>query len=126
MAFMLQKNLKLIFMLVGILLISSVFYFFAPSEDSFYPSCAFKNISGLSCPGCGSQRAFHELLHFNFKAAFTFNPLFVLGIPYGLAVLISSKIESANAREVLKILTGKRAFFLISTVIIAYFVWRNL
>ncbi|WP_169743473.1 DUF2752 domain-containing protein [Kaistella solincola] len=113
-------------MLVGILLISTVFYFFAPSENSFYPSCIFKNITGLSCPGCGSQRAFHELLHLKFKVAFTSNPLFVLAIPYGLALLISAKIENENARKIFKILTGKRAFFLISTVIIAYFIWRNL
>jgi hypothetical protein len=126
MPFLLRKNLKLIFLLVGFLLLSLVFYFYSPAENGFYPSCVFKNMTGLSCPGCGSQRAFHELLHFNVKAAFAYNPLFILAIPYGLTVLISAKNQKASFQKLYHILTGKFALMFIGALIFMYFVWRNL
>lgn len=126
MPLLLRKNIKLIFLLVGVLLLSLVFYFYSPAENCFYPSCVFKNMTGLSCPGCGAQRAFHELLHFNVKAAFSYNPLFILALPYGLAVLISSKNQKASFQKVYQILTGKFALRFIGAFILVYFVWRNL
>ncbi len=33
------------------------------------PRCLFKLITGYECPGCGSQRAFHSLLHGDIAAA---------------------------------------------------------
>lgn len=32
-------------------------------------------MTGLLCPGCGSLRALHQLLHGNFATALRFNPL---------------------------------------------------
>ena len=126
MRFLLRKNAKLIFLLIGFLLLSLVFYFYSPAENGLYPSCVFKNMTGLSCPGCGSQRAFHELLHFNFKEAFAYNALFILALPYGLAVLISAKNQKVTFQKIYQILTGKFAMMFIGVLIFFYFVWRNL
>jgi len=68
---------------------SVMLYFFAPAEYPFYPKCLFHLATGLSCPGCGSLRAAHSLLHGDFAAAFRFNPLpFVLFPITGLAWII--------------------------------------
>ncbi|MDR9448893.1 MAG: DUF2752 domain-containing protein, partial [Psychroflexus sp.] len=61
-----------------------IYFAFNPESISFFPSCPFHSITGLYCPGCGSQRAIHDLLHANFLAAFSHNPLIVLGIATGL------------------------------------------
>lgn len=56
-----------------------VVYTFPPTAYAFYPRCPFFLLTGMQCPGCGSTRALHQLLHGNIEAAFRFNPmLFVL------------------------------------------------
>ena len=56
-----------------------VLYTFAPTAYSFYPTCPFRLLTGLQCPGCGTTRAVHHLLHGRVEEAFRLNPmLFVL------------------------------------------------
>ena len=45
------------------------------------PKCPFKLITGLSCPGCGIQRAIHAMLHGKFTEAITYNYYFTASIP---------------------------------------------
>ncbi len=58
-----------------------VLFRFNPSDSPFYPICQFHALTGLNCPGCGSLRALHELLHGNLAGAFRFNALLVLALP---------------------------------------------
>lgn len=37
------------------------------------------------CPGCGSQRAIHQLLHGHFSHAFQLNVLLIPGLIYAIA-----------------------------------------
>lgn len=59
-----------------------VYYHFNPAVVSFFPACLFRKLTGYHCPGCGTQRALHQLLHGNFREAFRYNALFVLALPY--------------------------------------------
>ena len=59
-----------------------VLFFFNPSQFAFYPVCAFHRTTGLLCPGCGSLRALHQLLHGHFAAAFHFNAFLVCSLPF--------------------------------------------
>jgi hypothetical protein len=59
----------------------AVVYACPPGEHSFYPPCLIKTLTGLSCPGCGSTRALHALLHLRFAEAFSLNPLFTCVAP---------------------------------------------
>ena len=62
-----------------------VLYAFAPTSYGFYPRCPFNWLTGLQCPGCGTTRALHQLLHGNVKAAFRLNPMLFLGLmPFAL------------------------------------------
>lgn len=57
-----------------------VLYAHDPATSSFYPGCALRATTGFDCPGCGSTRALHHLLHGRVATAFRYNPLlFVLG-----------------------------------------------
>ena len=64
-------------------LAGAVLFCFDPSQCSFYPVCVFHVITGLQCPGCGTLRALHQLLHGHVLAALYYNALFVLGLPVG-------------------------------------------
>ncbi len=43
------------------------------APGSRYPSCAFHQITGLWCPGCGLTRGTYQLLHGHFGAALGYN-----------------------------------------------------
>lgn len=61
---------------------------FDPATSGMFPPCPFHYLTGLYCPGCGSLRAIHQLLHGNLQAAWAMNPLTVVLLPfvaYGLA-----------------------------------------
>jgi hypothetical protein len=65
-----------------------VLYALNPSVSRLFPPCPLHSLTGLYCPGCGSLRATHLLLHGNFTGAFDMNPLMVLSLPIlGLLVL---------------------------------------
>ncbi len=61
---------------------------FNPATSGIFPSCPLRYLTGLYCPGCGSLRAMHQLLHANLLAAWGMNPLMISLLPflvYGLA-----------------------------------------
>lgn len=61
---------------------------FDPASSGLFPPCPLRYLTGLYCPGCGSLRAMHHLLHGNLQAAWAMNPLTILLLPflsYGLA-----------------------------------------
>ncbi len=81
--------------MVGLLLI---FYFFEPTDDSFYPKCPFHSITGLQCPGCGTLRGLHALSHGHVVEAFRLNALMVIALPIAaLGGLIELKLISQTS-----------------------------
>ena len=63
------------------------YYTHDPSAGSGL-KCIFKLLTGYDCPGCGSQRAFHAILHGNFAAAWAYNPMVFFAIPGGIYYII--------------------------------------
>lgn len=67
----------------------AVYFCYDPSVAAFFPPCPFHWLTGLYCPGCGSQRAFHALLHGRLLEAASDNLLALLFLPllvYGAVV----------------------------------------
>lgn len=68
--------------LIPVLLAGAVLYFLVdPGESALMPKCLFKTLTGLDCPGCGSQRALHSLLHGHLGEALRMNALLVVMLP---------------------------------------------
>ena len=65
---------------IGIFLL----FLFDPATTSFYPPCLFRTVLGMQCPGCGSLRAAHQLLHGNLAAAWELNKAVAAGVPVAL------------------------------------------
>src|SRR5215216_7769827 len=57
-------------------------FWFEPGKSGFFPICLFRFLTGFTCPGCGTTRALHQILHGHFLTAFTLNPLFIIAIPF--------------------------------------------
>lgn len=60
----------------------AVVYRFAPAEYSFYPRCPIYLTTHWLCPGCGSTRALHALLHLDIQGALHYNALFTILFPF--------------------------------------------
>ena len=74
-----------------LLLLAVVVYFgFDPSGNAWFPKCPFLMLTGWKCPGCGSQRAIHSLLHLDVLSALRYNFLLVASLPV-LAVLLCAE-----------------------------------
>ena len=76
-------------------ILTLLLYGFDPMVSHYFPPCPFHWVTGLYCPGCGSLRAVHRLLHGRFAEAFTLNPLLVLSIPV-LLVLAFNRTGAYN------------------------------
>jgi hypothetical protein len=72
---------------------SLLYFFFDPTFSDLFPKCIFHSITQLDCPGCGSQRAFHALLHGNIRQAADFNLMAVLFLPL---LIYSAIVAVAN------------------------------
>ena len=67
------------------------FSFFNPTTFPFFPRCFFHALTGFECPGCGTSRALHCLVHGKIIAAFSYNPILFLAIPTLLVLAFSQK-----------------------------------
>jgi uncharacterized protein DUF2752 len=102
-----------------------VLYFANPGHSALFPPCPFRLLTGWLCPGCGSLRATHQLLHGDFVAAFALNPLMVLLLPLMAFLLAQQFLVTVRpgARE--RILPASVIWGLLFLTL-AYAVARNL
>lgn len=122
----LNKKKQLVFYLVVSSGLIAVYFAFNPETFSFFPSCPFHSITGLYCPGCGSQRAFHDLLHGRFLQAFSHNLLIILGLATGFykAILWLKYPNSKDAPH--HLLYHKNAPWIVLVLVISFWVLRNI
>lgn len=73
--------IQIILVSIAVILFSLLYFFYPASDHSFHPACPFHALTGLYCPGCGSQRSISALLKGNIGEAFDKNALMVLSLP---------------------------------------------
>jgi len=60
------SKLKLSLIIFGVLAffgILALYIYWNPSDSNIFPKCPFYSATGIYCPGCGSQRAAHQVLN---------------------------------------------------------------
>lgn len=100
-------------------------YSFEPGRTGFFPLCPFRFFTGLTCPGCGSTRAIHQLLHGNLQAAFMLNPIFVIAIPFLFFALLRHTKHSFAGTTPRPNAMPAPALYLIFVVVVSFWVFRN-
>lgn len=73
--------IMIVLVAVALLCAAGIYYFYDPSLNGFFPRCPFLSITGWRCPGCGSQRAIHAILHGDLATAWHFNAMMVVSLP---------------------------------------------
>lgn len=108
---------------------AAVYFLLDPETTAFMPKCPVKFFLGLSCPGCGSQRALHALLHGDVARALHFNFLMVAFLlPYGAALLAENLLPKASkARRAMHRILENRYMVALAIVLAAtWVVVRNI
>ena len=112
--------------LVALLLLAGAATLFAlnPTSTRLYPPCPFRWATGLHCPGCGSTRALHHLLHGRVATAFGLNPLLVVSLPFLGYALVRGATHTRTRRPRRPLPAW--AIWVLFAVVLAFGVLRNL
>ncbi|MBQ9556004.1 MAG: DUF2752 domain-containing protein [Muribaculaceae bacterium] len=118
---------SLVMALVALVLLAFGFIYFAldPSSSSLFPQCVFLSLSGYKCPGCGSQRAIHALLHGHVVEAFKFNALLLISIPWLAFCLFAETQRVRNPRLYVR-LNPPLLMWLFLALVVIWWVLRNI
>lgn len=104
-----------------------MFYILDPETHSLFPKCPFLLATGLECPGCGSQRAIHQLIHLNFGAAFRYNAFMVVVLPYiFLGVYLQYFGGKLRHPQLEKIFFGRWSALIVLILVFTYWILRNI
>lgn len=76
-----KEILQLLIVGTTVSVLALLYFFMDARIPGFFPTCPFHSLTGLYCPGCGSQRAVSSLLHAEFLQAIHYNLMLVLTLP---------------------------------------------
>ncbi len=106
--------------------VAVLYFLLNPDETEFFPRCLFHSLTGYYCPGCGSQRAIHYLLHLRLGKVTASNllvlPAFMIIAYHYLHPLLNKKLN----RKLPNILYLQSTPWVIFLVIILFWILRNI
>ena len=114
-------------LLAAMLAISLFFIYmrFNPAESNWFPKCPFLQLTGLKCPGCGSQRAIHSLLNFKLLDAIKYNFMVIAAIPV-LALFAYDRLTRRRHIRLHNLLNSSRFVIATGIIILIWWIVRNI
>lgn len=99
--------------------------FFDPATSGIFPPCPFRALTGWYCPGCGSLRAFHQLLHGNLRQSLALNPFAVVVLPFLAYGTVSHMVFQLRGRYLPRLFLPAFWIRVLCAAIIAFGILRN-
>lgn len=120
-------NRKLVVLVIGILTVAlaAAYYLFDPAKVRWMPRCIWRVTTGTDCPGCGSQRMAHALLHGDLSGAWHANAYALCMIPVIIFLLWLEFAKSDHPELYAKV----HHHVVITSLVFTIFLWwvlRNL
>ena len=103
----------------------TIYFFWNPATHGFFPRCVFLNLTGLKCPGCGSQRALHALLHGDIPAAWHYNAGLLVAIPT-VAVYLVGELKRTTWPRYYRAISRPWIVYALLAAIILWWIGRNI
>jgi Protein of unknown function (DUF2752) len=97
-----------------------------PAHSLVFPPCPLHYFTGLYCPGCGSLRAMHALLHGDLRQALAMNSLTVILLPFIGYGLISEIYRHLWGRPIVGTRLPANWIWALFAVIVLFGIARNL
>ncbi|WP_456464123.1 DUF2752 domain-containing protein [Lutibacter sp.] len=119
-------KLKYIGMLVLGIVLAFLFFYVNPSNVNFFPKCPLYVTTGIYCPGCGSQRATHQLLHLNILGVLQQNILYLFGVLLIAYHLIVTGLNLFFKKHIYNYLYHPKTPIIILIIVIVFWILRNI
>mgnify|MGYP002275104765 CR=1 FL=1 len=110
---------------VLILVLTTISYCYNPCNYSIFPKCPFLLLTGLQCPGCGSQRAIHYLSHLDISKAFHYNALLVATLPV-IVILSLAECYRCSRPDLYVKIHNKSYIWCYLIIVVLWWIIRNL
>lgn len=118
--------IKALFIMIGGVFTLFLLYFFNPSSSYLFPPCPFHALTGLHCPGCGSLRALHNLLHGHPIKALGLNPLMILLLPFIAYESIRYFLDGILGVHLPKIFIPAFYIWIFLGIVVSFWILRNI
>lgn len=118
-------RLTLVLGVAALAVCALVYYAWADPQTTPMPQCVFRRLTGWQCPGCGSQRALHALLHGRVAEAWSYNRL----LPFLIALAVAyatGTLWRGSLPRLWRLLNHHYTILAIAAAVIAFTVGRNL
>jgi hypothetical protein len=119
-------KLKTIGLFIAVVALAMLYFFVNPSELNILPKCPLYITTGIYCPGCGSQRATHHLLHFNFEGVLQQNVLYFIGLLFIGYHLTITSLNLFLKKKIYNYVYHPKTPLIILIIILLFWAARNL
>lgn len=96
-----------------------------PESSWLFPRCMVFSLTGLKCPGCGTQRALHHLLDGDVAGAWNYNAALIVSLPL-IALLFGSYAMRGKYERLYLALNSKVMIMSIFFALSGWMVARNI
>ena len=121
-----QKLGLIIFGVLAFLGMLALYFYWSPSDSNLFPKCPLFSITGIYCPGCGSQRAAHQILNGNIIDGIRHNYLIAL---LAIVLLYQGFVYIMNdllKKNIPNVLHKSKVTYGILIAIILFWILRNI
>lgn len=112
-------------LLIIIIVLAILFFVLDPSKNPIFPRCMFNSLTGYYCPGCGSQRAVHSLLHLDIAGVIHYNFLFLPAVLLIIYHYLHPLLNQIFKWKLPNIFYLKNTPWIILGVVIVFWILRN-
>jgi hypothetical protein len=112
---------------IWLLLIAGGLYLFIfePGRTGFFPVCLFRLVTGLTCPGCGTTRALHQIMHGHFETAFELNPLLLVASPFLVFTFVRYNLMVLRGGAPRKNALRAPYIYALFFIVVGFWIFRN-
>lgn len=120
-----RKHLFTTLLLAAAVAAVAVYLLYDPSQSALFPRCPFLMLTGLKCPGCGSQRVIHSLLGGDIAAAWHYNAFMVAALPV-IALYSYAELRRRRHPQLYNRLNSPAAIWSIFATTVLWWLLRNI
>ena len=103
----------------------TLLYLFDPRNPGVYPVCPFFVLTGCYCPGCGTLRGLHQLMHGNIGAAFRYNAYAMLALPALAYSFAAGALRAYGLPAPPRVFVPARWIWTLLAAVLAFWLLRN-
>lgn len=105
--------------------LATVYFFVDPMQVRWMPRCLWKVATGTDCPGCGSQRMAHALMHGDFIGAWSANAYALCLLPL-IGFLLWLELFRERHLRLYRRVHSPAIIFAFTVSVFAWWIVRNL